>query len=142
MELEYGHTNYRTYSDVDYSKASADTDVELLTELGPGGKAGVKTSSFTPVPAGLNSSPEDLAKYQALADNDHGDSDNVVSWHCDAYPFVCVLMLSDVTEMIGGETALQVSFNFFVLPPHLCLIFDHFANFNSLSSVVWRRKNR
>lgn len=88
------------------------TNIPSFVELGPGGKAGVKTSPFTPVPAGLNSTPEQLAKYQELADNDHGDTDNVVSWHCDAYPFVCVLMLSDVTEMIGGETALQVSFAF------------------------------
>ncbi|KAI4198614.1 MAG: hypothetical protein LQ350_005205 [Teloschistes chrysophthalmus] len=29
------------------------------------------------------------------------------SWHTDAYPFVCVTMLSDCTNMIGGETALR-----------------------------------
>ena len=31
----------------------------------------------------------------------------IVDWHTDAYPFVCVLMLSDCTGMIGGETALR-----------------------------------
>ncbi|KAL7266915.1 hypothetical protein RUND412_010519 [Rhizina undulata] len=31
----------------------------------------------------------------------------VVHWHKDSYPFVCVLMLSDATEMKGGETALR-----------------------------------
>jgi hypothetical protein len=31
----------------------------------------------------------------------------VVNWHKDSYPFVCVLMLSDASEMKGGETALQ-----------------------------------
>ncbi|KAF8544790.1 hypothetical protein BDD12DRAFT_906291 [Trichophaea hybrida] len=31
----------------------------------------------------------------------------VVNWHKDSYPFVCVLMLSDATEMKGGETALR-----------------------------------
>jgi hypothetical protein len=31
----------------------------------------------------------------------------VVGWHKDSYPFVCVLMLSDATEMKGGETALR-----------------------------------
>lgn len=78
------------------------------TEIGPLGKAGVKASPFSPVPAGLGATPEELAKFQELADNENGDSaDNVVSWHNDSYPFVCVLMLSDVSEMIGGETALK-----------------------------------
>ncbi|KAI1964963.1 hypothetical protein LOZ58_001655 [Ophidiomyces ophidiicola] len=31
----------------------------------------------------------------------------IVDWHTDSYPFVCVLMLSDCTHMIGGETALR-----------------------------------
>ena len=31
----------------------------------------------------------------------------VVGWHRDSYPFVCVLMMSDCTGMIGGETALR-----------------------------------
>ncbi|KAF3481656.1 uncharacterized protein GIQ15_04415 [Arthroderma uncinatum] len=31
----------------------------------------------------------------------------IVDWHTDSYPFVCVTMLSDCTEMIGGETALR-----------------------------------
>jgi hypothetical protein len=35
------------------------------------------------------------------------DEDAIVDWHTDSYPFVCVTMLSDCTEMIGGETALR-----------------------------------
>lgn len=37
------------------------------------------------------------------------DDDNkaVVDWHKDSYPFVCVLMMSDTTDMEGGETALR-----------------------------------
>lgn len=31
----------------------------------------------------------------------------VVGWHRDSYPFVCVLMMSDTTGMVGGETALR-----------------------------------
>ncbi len=31
----------------------------------------------------------------------------IVGWHRDSYPFVCVLMMSDTTGMIGGETALR-----------------------------------
>lgn len=36
-----------------------------------------------------------------------GDSKPVVGWHNDSYPFVCVLMVSDTNNMIGGETCLQ-----------------------------------
>jgi hypothetical protein len=35
------------------------------------------------------------------------DDKPVVGWHTDSYPFVCVLMLSDCTNMVGGETALR-----------------------------------
>ncbi|KAF2454886.1 hypothetical protein BDY21DRAFT_387327 [Lineolata rhizophorae] len=34
------------------------------------------------------------------------DDKPIVGWHTDSYPFVCVLMLSDCTNMVGGETAL------------------------------------
>jgi hypothetical protein len=33
----------------------------------------------------------------------------IVDWHIDSYPFVCVLMLSDCTNMVGGETALRTA---------------------------------
>jgi hypothetical protein len=55
-------------------------------------------------------------KFKALAEkarrdteeNDaREDEDPVVDWHTDSYPFVCVTMLSDCTDMIGGETALR-----------------------------------
>lgn len=35
------------------------------------------------------------------------DDSPVVGWHTDSYPFVCVLMMSDCTNMVGGETALK-----------------------------------
>jgi hypothetical protein len=37
------------------------------------------------------------------------DDKPVVGWHTDSYPFVCVLMMSDCTNMIGGETALRTA---------------------------------
>jgi hypothetical protein len=33
----------------------------------------------------------------------------ILDWHTDSYPFVCILMLSDCTNMIGGETALRTA---------------------------------
>lgn len=35
------------------------------------------------------------------------DDKPIVGWHRDSYPFVCVLMMSDTTGMVGGETALR-----------------------------------
>lgn len=35
------------------------------------------------------------------------DDEAIVGWHRDSYPFVCVLMMSDTTDMVGGETALR-----------------------------------
>ncbi|KAI3328857.1 hypothetical protein HD806DRAFT_480924 [Xylariaceae sp. AK1471] len=35
------------------------------------------------------------------------DDKPIVDWHTDSYPFVCVTMLSDCTDMIGGETAIR-----------------------------------
>lgn len=40
-----------------------------------------------------------------------GDEMPVVGWHRDSYPFVCVTMLSDCTNMVGGETALRTADN-------------------------------
>lgn len=33
----------------------------------------------------------------------------LVGWHRDSYPFVCVVMLSDTTTMLGGETAIRTA---------------------------------
>ena len=37
------------------------------------------------------------------------DDKPIVGWHNDSYPFVCVTMLSDCTNMVGGETALRTA---------------------------------
>ncbi|KAL4930315.1 uncharacterized protein BDV17DRAFT_297777 [Aspergillus undulatus] len=39
-----------------------------------------------------------------------GDDDTpAFAWHYDSFPFVCVTMLSDCTEMVGGETAIKMA---------------------------------
>lgn len=37
------------------------------------------------------------------------DDVSAFAWHFDSFPFVCVMMLSDCTGMVGGETALKTS---------------------------------
>lgn len=53
---------------------------------------------------------ERIAKRErTLSGLDNGDDiPAIVGWHYDSYPFVCVLMLSDTTNMIGGETYLRM----------------------------------
>lgn len=62
--------------------------------------------------ASVNVSMKDKAQAEAeLEENDKKGSsevDAVVGWHYDSYPFVCVLMLSDTSTMIGGETSLKM----------------------------------
>ncbi|KAF3763292.1 hypothetical protein M406DRAFT_261979 [Cryphonectria parasitica EP155] len=50
---------------------------------------------------------EELRAYQEESEKNDDDKDPIVGWHTDSYPFVCVTMLSDCTQMIGGETALR-----------------------------------
>lgn len=47
--------------------------------------------------------PADKKEYTNMNDDD----DAIVGWHRDSYPFVCVLMMSDTANMVGGETALR-----------------------------------
>jgi hypothetical protein len=56
---------------------------------------------------------EEIESQKRLFEEDEGiagcpweDDKPIVGWHTDSYPFVCVLMLSDCTDMVGGETAL------------------------------------
>lgn len=50
---------------------------------------------------------KDLELIKARGDAANDDDGAIVDWHTDSYPFVCVTMLSDCTEMVGGETALR-----------------------------------
>ena len=37
------------------------------------------------------------------------DETSAFGWHFDSTPFVCVTMLSDCTQMVGGETAIKTA---------------------------------
>lgn len=50
---------------------------------------------------------ERSSKARRLNDDDSNGEKPVVGWHKDSYPFVCVTMLSDCANMVGGETALR-----------------------------------
>ncbi|TKA75184.1 hypothetical protein B0A55_05170 [Friedmanniomyces simplex] len=50
-----------------------------------------------------------FAKNEGIAGCPWEDDKPVVGWHRDSYPFVCVTMLSDCTNMVGGETAFEMA---------------------------------
>ncbi|EAW10213.1 uncharacterized protein ACLA_046790 [Aspergillus clavatus NRRL 1] len=78
MDFEIGHVNLSVQSEEEKTKALAAT---------------VEKQSWK--------AEKDMPDYH-LEDNDP-----IVDWHTDSYPFVCVTMLSDCTNMVGGETALR-----------------------------------
>lgn len=49
---------------------------------------------------------EPLNNYQKQV-NQSDDDVPVTKWHHDSYPFVCVVMMSDTSQMVGGETAIR-----------------------------------
>lgn len=49
------------------------------------------------------------SKQAGGADEEGKDATPIVGWHTDSYPFVCVLMMSNVDQMTGGETAIRTS---------------------------------
>ncbi|KAF9873727.1 hypothetical protein CkaCkLH20_08837 [Colletotrichum karsti] len=55
----------------------------------------------------INISIQSAASEKQKADAKKGDNTSVTKWHYDAFPFVCVVMMSDATTMLGGETALK-----------------------------------
>ncbi|KAL3457671.1 hypothetical protein BJX64DRAFT_302448 [Aspergillus heterothallicus] len=60
--------------------------------------------------ANINVAVKDDDDTTSAAPKPPSDDDNVpaFAWHYDSFPFVCVTMLSNCTEMIGGETAIKL----------------------------------
>jgi len=70
----------------------------------------VKTDEQTKeeLPA-INKQKRFFADDEGIAGCPWEDDKPIVGWHTDSYPFVCVLMMSDCTNMVGGETALRTA---------------------------------
>ena len=78
MDWEIGHVNISIQSETQKGRALADIAEKMAREADEG-----------------------------VAGCSWEDEKPIVDWHTDSYPFVCVTMLSDCTNMIGGETALR-----------------------------------
>jgi hypothetical protein len=58
----------------------------------------------------VNSDAEPIrANKSVMEDAPLSDGLPAFAWHYDSFPFVCVVMLSDCSDMVGGETALRTA---------------------------------
>ncbi|KIW98628.1 uncharacterized protein Z519_00289 [Cladophialophora bantiana CBS 173.52] len=55
----------------------------------------------------INISVQNPLKNYQKQEKQSGDDVPVTKWHVDSYPFVCVVMMSDASQMVGGETAIK-----------------------------------
>ncbi|KAJ9617087.1 hypothetical protein H2200_000808 [Cladophialophora chaetospira] len=55
----------------------------------------------------INVSVQDSSENQQKLENQSENDIPVTKWHVDSYPFVCVVMMSDASQMTGGETAIR-----------------------------------
>ncbi|KAG8625261.1 hypothetical protein KVT40_007012 [Elsinoe batatas] len=76
MPTEIGHTNIQVTGDGD-----------VLEQL-----------SVEPTTAKYSPAGQEEEAYDPLSGS------SVIPWHYDSYPYVCIIMLSDTTNMRGGET--------------------------------------
>jgi hypothetical protein len=81
MDFEIGHINFSVKSDEETEK-----EMDMIS----------KQKRFYEDDEGISGCPWE-------------DDKPIVGWHTDSYPFVCVLMMSDCTNMVGGETALRTA---------------------------------
>jgi hypothetical protein len=75
-------------------------------QLGPEGIAGVRATPIEPPMAtdeAISAFEREQPKQQVTTDQ----TKPVIEWHRDSHPFVCVVMLSDARNMVGGETELE-----------------------------------
>ena len=85
MEYEIGHINVQLPPGMDDG-----TDEVALQNLPP-------ASPPTQIAHVTDSEREEAER----------DTGTLTAWHNDSYPWVCVVMLSDPTGLVGGETALK-----------------------------------
>ncbi|KAM0198944.1 hypothetical protein ACHAPI_003388 [Fusarium lateritium] len=75
-------------------------------QLGPGGVEAVRNTPIQPpeaTPEAIARAQVDKSKTRAITDQ----SKPIIEWHKDSHPWVCVVMLSDARNMVGGETELM-----------------------------------
>jgi hypothetical protein len=76
-------------------------------QLGPEGIDGVWKTPVEPPAATEDAIQQFESEKPKPCAKETDQSNSIVSWHKDSHPFVCVVMLSDARNMLGGETELR-----------------------------------
>lgn len=74
-------------------------------QLGPGGIEAVRNTPVEP-PEATQEAIEAAAAVKNKQRTVTDQSKPIIEWHKDSHPWVCVVMLSDARNMVGGETEL------------------------------------
>lgn len=106
--------NRKVYKNFTYDAWNHPKTMELISTVAGADLKIVMDTDIAHINVNL-SSPEkaqqertDFESEQALKTKGGDNMPAVVGWHTDSPPFVCVLMMSDTTNMIGGETFLRM----------------------------------
>jgi hypothetical protein len=75
-------------------------------QLGPDGIAGVRATPVEP-PVATEEAIAAFEKDQPKPEVKTDQTKPIIEWHRDSHPFVCVVMLSDARNMVGGETEME-----------------------------------
>lgn len=75
-------------------------------QVGPGGMDAVRSTPVEP-PAATEEAIRQFEKDKPKKRADPDQNNVVVEWHKDSHPWVCVVMLSDARNMVGGETEIM-----------------------------------
>ncbi|KZF25150.1 hypothetical protein L228DRAFT_227093 [Xylona heveae TC161] len=73
-------------------------------QLGPGGIDAVRKTPIEPPAATATEENGDSEESAPVENPDR--KEEIIKWHKDSHPWVCVVMLSDARHMVGGETEL------------------------------------
>lgn len=75
-------------------------------QLGPGGLDAVRATPIEP-PIATEDAIAAFEKDKPKPEEKTDQTKPIIEWHRDSHPFVCVVMLSDARNMVGGETELE-----------------------------------
>ena len=75
-------------------------------QLGPGGIDAVRATPVEP-PAATQEAIREFEKNKPVKREVTDQTKPIIEWHKDSHPWVCVVMLSDARNMLGGETELM-----------------------------------
>jgi hypothetical protein len=96
-------TSSHSYAPFMYKAWTHPDTLAIISKL-----AGIELQTMIDIEIGnLNMSVQMPLKKHLKVENQSENDVPATKWHKDSYPFVCVVMMSDASQMVGGETAVR-----------------------------------